>query len=76
MQNFSVRISVAENVKRFVDIISSHPYETDVREGRHVVDGKSLPGVLSLNLSRIIDIEVYSDGCDDMIKELQPFIVG
>lgn len=76
MRACNARLSLAENVKRFAENVSSHPYETDVRSGRHVVDGRSIPGILSLDLSKQVLVEVYSNQCDDLMTQLAPFLVG
>ncbi len=76
MSTCAVRLSLAENVKRFVDIVRRHALETDVRDGRYVVDGASLPGILSLNLSRNLNVTIYGDDCEEMMRELSPFIVS
>lgn len=76
MKAYCARLSLAENVKRFVYIVSQHPFEVDVRLGRHVVDGKSIPGVLSLDLSKQLLVEIYSDQCEDIEREIRPFLVG
>ena len=47
--------------------------EKDLRAGRHVVDAKSILGIFSLDLSRPITLEIYSDDCDDLLKEIEPF---
>ena len=44
--------------------------------GRHVVDAKSILGIFSLDLSKPVTVEVYSDNCDDMMEEIKPFIIG
>lgn len=75
MKAYCARLSLAENVKQFVNIVSRHPYETDVRLGRHVVDGRSIPGVLSLDLSKRVMVEVYADDCSDLERELARFFV-
>jgi phosphotransferase system HPr-like phosphotransfer protein len=46
----------------------------DLRAGRHVVDAKSILGIFSLDLSRSITLEIYSDDCEDLLKEIQPFL--
>ena len=46
----------------------------DLRAGRHVVDAKSILGIFSLDLSRPITLEIYSDDCQELMKEIQPFI--
>ena len=76
MKSVNIKLSLAENVKSFVNIVCRHPYDVDLRAGRHVVDAKSILGIFSLDLSKPITLEVYSDHCDDLIEELKPFIIG
>ena len=58
MKKFEIKLSLAENVKNFVNIVSKFEYEMDLRAGRHVVDAKSILGIFSLDLSKIITLEV------------------
>ena len=76
MKAVNIKLSLAENVKYFVNIANKYPYDLDLRVGRHVVDGKSILGIFSLDLSKPITLEVYADHCDDLIEELKPFIIG
>ena len=76
MKAVNIKLSLAENVKYFVNIANKYPYDLDLRVGRHVVDGQSILGIFSLDLSRPITLEVYSDHCEDMMEELKPFIIG
>ena len=76
MKAVNIKLSLAENVKFFVNIANKYPYDLDLRVGRHVVDGKSILGIFSLDLSKPITLEVYSDHCDDLMEELKPFIIG
>ena len=76
MKAVNIKLSLAENVKTFVNIANRYPYEIDLRVGRHVVDGKSILGIFSLDLSKPITLEIYSDHCDDLLEELKPFIIG
>ena len=76
MKAVNIKLSLAENVKCFVNIANKYPYDLDLRVGRHVVDGKSILGIFSLDLSKPITLEVYSDHCDDLMEELKPFIVS
>ena len=75
MKAVNIKLSLAENVKNFVNIANKYPYDIDLRVGRHVVDGKSILGIFSLDLSKTITVEVYSDECNDLMDELKPFIV-
>ena len=76
MKSVNIKLSLAENVKSFVNIVNRYPYDVDLRAGRHVVDAKSILGIFSLDLSKPITLEVYSDNCDDLMDEIKPFIIG
>ena len=58
MKAVNIKLSLAENVKTFVNIANRYPYDIDLRVGRHVVDGKSILGIFSLDLSRTISLEI------------------
>jgi len=74
MKSINIKLSLAENVKTFVNIINRYPYDVDLRSGRHIVDAKSILGIFSLDLSKPITMEVYADSCDDLLGDVQPFI--
>lgn len=75
MKSVTIHLSLAENVKDFVNIVSKYPYDIDLRSGRHVVDAKSILGIFSLDLNKPITMEVYENSCDDLLAEIKPFIV-
>lgn len=75
MKAVNIKLSLAENVKTFVNIVNKYPYDVDLRAGRHVVDAKSILGIFSLDLSKPIAMEVYDDACDDLLEEIKPFII-
>ena len=74
MKSVSLRLSLVENVNQFVNIVSRYPFDMDLRAGRHVVDAKSILGIFSLDLSRPITLEIYSDDCGKLMEEIKPFI--
>jgi len=73
MKSVDIKLSLAENVKEFVNIVASYPFDIDLRAGRHVVDAKSILGIFSLDLSKPITMEIYSDNCDELIEKVKPF---
>ena len=75
MKSVNIKLSLAENVKSFVNIVCRHPYDVDLRAGRHVVDAKSILGIFSLDLSKPITLDVYTDDCDDLVQDIQPFTI-
>ena len=73
MKSIPIKLSFAEGVKTFVNIVNRYPYDMDLRAGRHVVDAKSILGIFSLDLSRPITLEVYADHCEDLEKDIAQF---
>ena len=74
MKSVQVRLSLVENVNAFVNIVGRYPFDMDLRAGRHVVDAKSILGIFSLDLSKPITLEIYSDDCDALLSEIKPFL--
>ena len=74
MKSVNIKLSLAENVKSFVNIVNRYPYDVDLRAGRHVVDAKSILGIFSLDLSKPITMEIYTDSCDDLLGDIKPFM--
>ena len=56
MKTVTIRLSLVENVNKFVNIVGHYPFDMDLRAGRHVVDAKSILGIVSLDLSRPITL--------------------
>ena len=38
-----------------------------------LVDAKSILGIFSLDLSRPITLDIYSDDCEGLLEEIRPF---
>ena len=74
MKSVMIRLSLVENVNKFVNIVSRYPFEMDLRAGRHVVDAKSILGIFSLDLSKPITLEIYSDECEALLEDIKPFL--
>ena len=74
MKSVMIRLSLVENVNKFVNVVSRYRFEMDLRAGRHVVDAKSILGIFSLDLSRPITLDIYSDDCDKLLEEIKPFV--
>ncbi len=74
MKSVMIRLSLVENVNKFVNVVSRYPFEMDLRAGRHVVDAKSILGIFSLDLSRPITLDIYSDDCTGLLEEIKPFM--
>jgi len=59
---FMVLLSSVADVKAFVDAASLYPYEVDVKAGRYVINGKSIMGLFSVDLSGPVTVALSQDG--------------
>lgn len=74
MKSFNIMLSSINDVKNFVNVVNRYNYDVDLTSGRYVVDAKSIMGIFSLDLSKLIKMEIHSENCDDLMADLQPFI--
>ena len=74
MHTVQVNLNSVEKVRAFVNSVNTFDSEFDLVSGRFVIDAKSIMGIISLDLSKPITLNIYSD--DDAIMEsLKPFLV-
>ena len=76
MRKLQIQLKTIDDVKDFVNIVSKCPYEVDLSSGRYVVDAKSIMGIFSLDLSKPINVEIFSDDCDDFLTDIEKFVVA
>lgn len=69
-----VLLDNVNKVKKFVDICSKSSENIDVTSGRFIVDGKSIMGVFSLDLSQPIDVNICGED-KEFIKNIAEFEV-
>ena len=50
-----------QDIKNFVEICSKYPFDIRAKRGCYVVDAKSIMGMLSLDLSHLVEIEIYKN---------------
>ena len=75
MYKAMVRFDTVVDAKKFVNLCNSVPFDVDLVSGRYVIDGKSIMGIFSLDLTQPIDVEIHSDDCDAFVDEIKPYIV-
>ena len=74
MHTVQVNLNSVEKVRAFVNSVNTFDSEFDLVSGRFVIDAKSIMGILSLDLSKPITLNIYSDD-DAIIESLNPFLV-
>ncbi len=73
MKSMKISLEMAQIVKDFVAITQNCEYEVLLKSGKYVVDAKSILGIFSLDLSKPLTVEIYSDDCADLLQQLAKF---
>ncbi len=73
MKSLKISLEMAQRVKEFVAITQSCECEILLKSGKYVVDAKSILGIFSLDLSKPLTVEIYSDDCAELLARLQKF---
>ena len=74
MEAVTLSLTQVDQVKRFVNLVAQAPYDVDMVSGRYTVNAKSMLGIYSLDLSKPIQVLIYSDNCEELKKELAEFM--
>ena len=76
MKKVQISLKSNDKVKSFVNTISKYDFDFDLISGRYVIDAKSIMGIFSLDLSKPIDLSIYTDDdATDVLEALKPYIV-
>ena len=70
-----VKLSSPEDIRKFVEIASRYKQDMELMLGRYVVDAKSILGILSLDLSKPLDL-VVSDYVDGVESDMSSFLAA
>ena len=54
-------INTIENVKKFINITATYVEDIDIEKGRYVIDGKSIMGIFSLDISQPVDVIIRTE---------------
>ena len=74
----SVILNDINTAKAFVAAANKAPFEIDVVSGRHKVDGKSILGIFSLDLSKPVSVIVIADAAEagEFLDDIAPYIAN
>lgn len=79
MKKVYVCLNSIDKVKHFVNNITKFETSSDLISGRYVIDAKSVMGILSLNLSKPIELKIHEEDaavCDKIISSVKEYIVA
>ena len=68
MNKFKIKLDSVEKVKRFCNETFKLDFELDLHSGKYIVDGKSIMGIFSLDLSKVIEVVVHCDNTEKINK--------
>lgn len=82
-KTISISLNAIEKVKQFVKTVSNKKYsavEVILRAGKYIIDGKSIMGIFSINITQSITCELNATdpkACSELYTELdmQGFII-
>lgn len=76
MNKITIKFETPEDIQKFVNIVTNYPFEMDLIRGKFIVDAKSLLGILNLGVNNEITLNIHSDVCDDLKKEISQYIAA
>jgi len=73
MKSITIQLKAINDVKEFVGVTAGLTCDVDLVSGRYVIDGKSIMGIFSLDLSKPIEVQVNGDCEEECIAKLEKF---
>ena len=61
MYSKELLLSSMKDVRNFINVTSMFEEDIDIIKGRYVVDGKSIMGIFTIDLSKPIEVRIYTD---------------
>ena len=61
MYSKELLLSSIKDVRNFINVTSMFEEDIDIIKGRYVVDGKSIMGIFTIDLSKPIEVRIYTD---------------
>lgn len=76
MKTVKISLNSIDKVKAFVNDVTKFDSDFDLVSGRYVIDAKSIMGIFSLDLSKVIDLNIHGEeNIDQILEILKPYIV-
>ena len=76
MKSIYIKLVTIEDVYTLVKTLLAFDGEVDLESGRYKVDGRSLLGIFSLDLSKPIDLSIHAeDNLDEILETLKPYMI-
>lgn len=73
-----VKLGTVDGVKRFNNIVTKREENIDLVSGRFVIDAKSIMGIFSLDLSKVVEVAIHTDSDEvfqNFLSDIDSFLV-
>lgn len=75
MTKLFVKLEKIQDIEHFINISKNYDFDIDFISGKYVVNGKSIMGVLSLDLTKPIEVHIHSDDATDFVYKIKDYCV-
>lgn len=75
MYTATLSLSSIQSAKRFVNIANKYNFPVNIASERYIVNGKSIMGLFSLNLSKPVRVEVEGECPPEFIEDIKSFLI-
>ena len=73
MHAFDIILRETADIQSFANLVNDYPFTISLRQGRAVTDAKSILGIYSLDLTKPVTVEVYSNMAGELLEALQKY---
>ena len=75
MKKFKIKLNTSKDVSNFINLTTRCVDKVNVYSGRYIVNGKSIMGVFSLDLTKPVEVEFCGDIPLDVKAGIQKYII-
>lgn len=73
MNKMQITFKNPDEIVDFVNTVCRYDFDMDLKKGKATVDAKSLLGIMYLGLNNVIELQMYSEDCTELKKELEKY---
>lgn len=75
MTTLEISLVTIDQIKRFVDLVSSIDGDADLVSGRYTVDAKSIMGIFSFDISKPMELRIHREAEEigELLEQLKEF---
>lgn len=73
MKTYKIKLNEISKIKDFYTVASLAEGDVDVISGRYIIDGKSLMGLYSLDISKEIEVKVHEEDTASFEENLKKY---